>query len=118
MKADYHRYLAEVATEVAKNEAMETALAAYTEAFDLCRHGVDGKEEWALTPVDALRLGVALNFSVFYYELLGKEEEACQLASVAFDQAINELDDLSEDQYRETSQIMQLLRDNLSSWKS
>ena len=63
-------------------------------------------------------LGLALNFSVFYYEILNKPDEACKLAKKAFDDAIAELDTLSEDSYKDSTLIMQLLRDNLTLWTS
>jgi hypothetical protein len=43
---------------------------------------------------------------------------ACQLAKQAFDEAIAELDTLSEDSYKDSTLIMQLLRDNLTLWTS
>merc|ERR1712183_616836 len=71
-----------------------------------------------LQPTHPIRLGLALNFSVFYYEILNKPEEACKLAKKAFDDAIAELDQLHEDSYKDATLIMQLLRDNLTLWTS
>ena len=65
-----------------------------------------------------IRLGLALNFSVFYYEILNSPERACRLAKAAFDDAIAELDTLSEESYKDSTLIMQLLRDNLTLWTS
>jgi len=59
-----------------------------------------------------------LNFSVFYYEILNSPDKACRLAKQAFDDAIAELDNLSEDSYKDSTLIMQLLRDNLTLWTS
>jgi len=53
---------------------------------------------------------------VFYYEILNAPDRACQLAKSAFDEAIAELDSLSEESYRDSTLIMQLLRDNLTLW--
>jgi 14-3-3 protein epsilon len=61
---------------------------------------------------------LALNFSVFYYEILNSPDRACHLAKQAFDDAIAELDSLSEESYRDSTLIMQLLRDNLTLWTS
>jgi 14-3-3 protein epsilon len=71
-----------------------------------------------LTPTHPIRLGLALNFSVFYYEILNSPDRACHLAKQAFDDAIAELDALSEESYRDSTLIMQLLRDNLTLWTS
>ncbi|GJX92594.1 14-3-3-like protein GF14 iota [Tanacetum coccineum] len=64
-----------------------------------------------------IRLGLALNFLVFYYEIMNSPEKACHLAKVASDEAIAKLDTLSEESYKDTL-IMQLLRDNLTLWTS
>ena len=71
-----------------------------------------------MTPTHPTRLGLALNFSVFYYEILNSPDRACHLAKQAFDDAIAELDSLSEESYRDSTLIMQLLRDNLTLWTS
>ncbi|EXC22076.1 14-3-3-like protein GF14 iota [Morus notabilis] len=65
-----------------------------------------------------IRLGLALNFSVFYYEIMNSPERACHLAKQAFDEAIADLDTLSEESYKDSTLIMQLLRDNLTLWTS
>ncbi|KAL5997888.1 14-3-3 protein 9 [Asimina triloba] len=71
-----------------------------------------------LAPTHPIRLGLALNFSVFYYEIMNSPERACHLAKQAFDEAISELDTLNEESYKDSTLIMQLLRDNLTLWTS
>ncbi|KAK4358013.1 hypothetical protein RND71_023623 [Anisodus tanguticus] len=71
-----------------------------------------------LSSTHPIRLGLALNFSVFYYEIMNSPERACHLAKQAFDEAIAELDTLSEESYKDSTLIMQLLRDNLTLWTS
>ena len=63
-------------------------------------------------------MGLALNYSVFLYEVQEKMEDACTLAKSAFDDAIAELDTLDEESYKDSTLIMQLLRDNLTLWTS
>jgi len=110
MKGDYHRYLAEFATGTQRKEAAEQSLISYKAAQDI-----------AITELPSthpIRLSLALNFSVFYYEILNSPDRACQLAKHAFDDAIAQLDTLSEDSYKDSTLIMQLLRDNLTLWTS
>ncbi|XP_026878694.1 14-3-3 protein zeta/delta isoform X2 [Electrophorus electricus] len=110
MKGDYYRYLAEVATGEAKTNIISQSREAYQAAFDISR------EE--MQPTHPIRLGLALNFSVFYYEIQNSPVQACELAKKAFDDAIAELDQLTEDSYKDSTLIMQLLRDNLTLWTS
>lgn len=118
MKGDYYRYLAEVAAEAGRTENINDSEKAYEEAFDTSANGIDGNGKGALKPTHPIRLGLALNFSVFYYEIRNDHKKACDLAKKAFDQAIAELDTLNEDSYKDSTLIMQLLRDNLTLWTS
>lgn len=107
---DYHRYLAEFATGDKRKESADKSLEAYKAASDVA--------VTELPPTHPIRLGLALNFSVFYYEILNSPDRACHLAKQAFDDAIAELDTLSEESYKDSTLIMQLLRDNLTLWTS
>jgi len=109
MKGDYHRYLAEFTQDSARSAASENSLQAYKKALEAANN---------LMPTHPIRLGLALNFSVFYYEILNSPTEACSLAKKAFDDAIAMLDSLSEDSYKDATLILQLLRDNLTLWTS
>jgi len=110
MKGDYHRYLAEFATGDKRKDAASQAHDAYKAATDIA--------QTELAPTHPIRLGLALNFSVFFYEILNSPDRACHLAKQAFDDAIAELDTLSEESYKDSTLIMQLLRDNLTLWTS
>nr|QVG73981.1 FT1 [Tamarix hispida] len=110
MKGDYHRYLAEFKTGAERKDAAENTLLAYKSAQDIAMA--------ELASTHPIRLGLALNFSVFYYEILNSPDRACSLAKQAFDEAISELDTLGEDSYKDSTLIMQLLRDNLTLWTS
>ncbi|KAM0003354.1 putative 14-3-3 protein [Helianthus debilis subsp. tardiflorus] len=110
MKGDYYRYLAEFKTGAERKEAAENTLLGYKSAQDIALAD--------LAPTHPIRLGLALNFSVFYYEILNSPDRACSLAKQAFDEAISELDTLGEDSYKDSTLIMQLLRDNLTLWTS
>ncbi|XP_034466401.1 14-3-3 protein beta/alpha-like [Hippoglossus hippoglossus] len=110
MKGDYYRYLAEVATKEERNEIITNSKEAYEKAFEISKTDIK--------PTHPIRLGLALNFSVFYYEIMQSPQDACSLAKQAFDDAIAELDTLSEESYKDSTLIMQLLRDNLTLWNS
>ena len=57
-----------------------------------------------------------MNYSVFLYEVRAEPEEACKLASTAFEAAVAEMDNAQEGLYKDSTLIMQLLRDNLVLW--
>merc|ERR1712224_521497 len=110
MKADYYRYIAEFSEGDKKSKAASSAEAAYGEAQKVA--------EKDLAVTHPIRLGLALNFSVFQYEVLSKPDDACKMAREAFEQAIAELDNVAEESYKDSTLIMQLLRDNLTLWTS
>lgn len=110
MKGDYHRYLAEFSSGDVKQKTTDDSLKAYEKASEIATA--------QLPPTHPIRLGLALNFSVFYYEIQNSPDKACHLAKQAFDDAIAELDTLSEESYKDSTLIMQLLRDNLTLWTS
>nr|ADD38417.1 14-3-3 protein zeta [Lepeophtheirus salmonis] len=108
MEGDYYRYLAEVAQNSARQDVVNKSLEAYKKATE------HAKEH--LFTTHPIRLGLALNYSVFYYEIMRESDLACKLAKEAFDEAINDLEKLSEESYKDSTLIMQLLRDNLTLW--
>merc|ERR1712113_1107332 len=144
MKADYYRYLAEFADGDTKKEHSEEAEKAYKTATAAALNlapthpirlgersncGIVHKSQQPrpcpspcvflpILPFCTLCSGLALNYSVFLYEVQSKHTEACTLAKQAFDEAIAELDTLDEESYKDSTLIMQLLRDNLTLWTS
>ena len=67
---------------------------------------------------DPIRLGLALNFSVFHYEIRSDPKKACDLAKTAFDDAIADIENIQDTNYKDSTTIMQLMRDNLTLWTS
>lgn len=105
MKGDYHRYYAEIAHgEQQKLAALEAYKSGSSEAMS------------SLAPTNPIRLGLSLNFSVFYYEIMKEHEKGFQLARQAYEEAVSELETLDDDSYRESNLIVRLLRDNLNLW--
>jgi len=107
MLGDYWRYRAE---SIPNKQYDQNSAKYYQSAFELA--------EKHLQPTHPIRLGLALNYSVCYYEILKEPEKACDLAKSAFDLAISQLDRLEEADYKDSTLIMQLLRDNLTLWTS
>jgi len=108
MKGDYHRYISEYATGDQHKKAADGALGAYTAASQIA--------DSELKTTNPIRLGLALNFSVFHYEVLNDPAKACNLAKQAFDDAIADIEHIEEEQYKDATTIMQLIRDNLTLW--
>jgi len=106
MIGDYYRYLTEAFRD--NEEYKSHCNKYYTDAMELAKEHLE-----ATHPT---RLGLALNFSVCHYEILEQKEEACKLAKEAFDEAIEKLDSLNDSSYKDSTLIMQLLRDNLTIW--
>jgi len=107
MTGDYYRYLA----EFVKDQQYDTKAAEhYEKAMNLASE--------KLPATHPIRLGLALNYSVCFYEIINDPKKACDLAKKAFDDAISKLDQLDEASYKDSTLIMQLLRDNLSLWQN
>lgn len=110
MQGDYYRYLSEVSVGEDRKANVNKSNDAYKQATEIAKE--------KMQPTHPIRLGLALNFSVFYYEIMNEPDEACNLAKAAFDDAIAQLDQLNEESYKDSTLIMQLLRDNLTLWTS
>ena len=106
MVGDYYRYIAENAKDAKLEEVKELAKKAYDEA-----NGIN------LAACNPIKLGLALNFSVFYYEVLQDHKKACELADSALTEALDKIDDLEEDDFRDAKSIIELLKENLTLWK-
>merc|ERR1719193_139557 len=107
MSGDYYRYLSEF---MPCEENHDCAKTFYEKATEVANAG--------LPETHPTRLGLALNYSVCCYEILDKKELACEIAKKAFDSAIDKLDTLNDSSYKDSTLIMQLLRDNLTLWTS
>lgn len=108
MRGDYNRYLSEFMTDQEGNDAVDAAKEAYSEAQTLAEHN--------LADTHPLRLGLALNYSVFLYEIMNQVQDAIDLVRNTFKSAISHIDNVGEEQYKDVTLIMQLLRDNLTLW--
>jgi 14-3-3 protein epsilon len=108
LKADYHRYQAEFECGADRKEAAGNALRAYKSAAS--------EAERSVPATDPIRLGIALNQAVFYFEILKSIDRAVDVAQNAFDDGIADLSDITNDQKQKSMATLQLLRDNLTIW--
>merc|ERR1711879_1040143 len=106
MAGDYYRYIAENAKEDVLEDVKKKALKAYEDANEI-----------QLTPYNPIKLGLALNFSVFYYEVMKNHKAACELADTALQEALDKIDELEEEDFRDAKSIIELLKENLTLWK-
>ena len=70
-----------------------------------------------MNPCNPIRLGLALNFSVFHYEVMNDHKKACELGEKALSEALEKIDDVDEETFRDAKSIIELLKENLSLWK-
>jgi len=110
LKADYYRYRAEFSIGKEHDENTTRAENTYKAAFEIA--------EKELPISNSTRLGLALNYSVFYYEICNRREEACTISKNAFEGAIKILDDLERGKAKDTILIIQLLKENLILWNN
>merc|ERR1711934_432377 len=108
MIGDYYRYVAESASGETLEEVKQGALSGYEAADGLSK---------GLNACNPIRLGLALNFSVFYYEVINDHKKACELGEVALTEALEKIDDVDEETFRDVKSIIELLKENLSLWK-
>ena len=108
MIGDYYRYTAETATGDKLAEVTEQAMKYYQKATEAAA---------SLKPYNSNKLGLALNFSVFYYELKNDSSKACSIAEEALNGARDEIDNMDNEEARDALSIIELLKENLDLWK-
>ena len=108
MIGDYYRYIAENAT----GDSLEKATNGALEHYDLAQKAAE-----PLKPYNSTKLGLALNFSVFHYEVKSDTSKACSLAEEALDAAKQNTDNMDNEDARDALSIVELLKENLALWK-
>ena len=106
MVGDYYRYIAESASGDKLKEVTGKALEAYDNAVSAAE---------GLGACNPIKLGLALNFSVFHYEVMSDSAKACELAKTALTEAQAKASDNDED-YKDAHSILELLQENLALW--
>jgi 14-3-3 protein epsilon len=108
MIGDYYRYVAESAHDTTLDQVKNGALDGYNNADKFSK---------SLNACNPIRLGLALNFSVFHYEVMNDHKKACELGEAALTEALEKIDDVDEETFRDAKSIIELLKENLSLWK-
>lgn len=85
----------------------------------LCRHyyheaALVAEKYFAIA--QPLRLGVLLAYAVAAFELFRDYKTACEITKMCFDKAIVKIETLEEEDYRDSTLLLQLMRDNLQLW--
>ena len=108
---DNNRFMGEIAEGDLKKQVCNNALKAYEEAIE------KAKKLGVLNPI---RLGLYLNFSVFYYDLLNDHDKAIDIAKKVVLEVEKELPNIDEDadENRGTVSIFEKLKENLDIWVS
>jgi hypothetical protein len=113
MIGDYYRYASEASSSQASKEQRlprfkKGALEGYSKAMELCNQG--------LKPYNQVVLGLALNFSVFHYEVMGDPLKACEIAKRSLEEAFEVIDECAEEHFHEAQSILELLKENMNIW--
>ena len=112
MLADYFRYSIDFYGHNASKDYMDAvgeALANYRYAMELGRRHLE--------PTSPIFLAMVLNYTIFVYDMQNNVDEAVLVGEAAFNQAINRTHELDEVDHKESTLLLQLLRDNLQLWK-
>ncbi|EAX96544.1 14-3-3 protein [Trichomonas vaginalis G3] len=108
LTADYYRYKWEATPNSGRPDVAAKCKASYQEAAALA--------DTSLPTYHPLRLGLALNFAVFIYEILGETAEAHELASRAYQEAGSGINQLSQESKEEATHTLELLNENIHLW--
>lgn len=109
LKGDYLRYKAEISQGSLHNDIVQDCLNTYRQAYDYAKD---------LKANNPIKLGLALNYSVFYFEVLNNPVEAIKIANQAFNSGISSLESIAENQYKDATNILQLLKENITLWSN
>ena len=108
MVGDYYRYAAESASASSLDEVKNGAIEGYM-------HAQQNAE--SLNACNPIRLGLALNSSVFQYEVMNDHKKALDIGEKALTEALEKIDEVDEETFRDAKSIIELLKENLSLWK-
>ena len=108
MKGDYYRYLCEILPLSENQVYVEECEKSYKEANDLAQNF-----PW----INPIRLGLSLNFCVFYYEIKKNSSQAVKLGKEAIKGAKKQFDKIKEEEDKDTAMTLQTLKENILIWE-
>jgi len=108
IKADFCRYLTEFQTGDALAASTNSALEAYRDAYS--------HASLNLQSTNPTRLSVALNFSVFYHDIIQSTEKAYEIANESYNFARHDLNSLPDHAFTDATDIMQILKEDMMKW--
>ncbi|CAG9760787.1 unnamed protein product [Ceutorhynchus assimilis] len=110
MKADYSCYLAEIATGDEKKNIKYYPGQVYKKGYEMAVSSAK------MPPTHPLRLAIALNWSTYYYSVLGNRKKAQLLAQRVLDDATLELHKVPKNVVQKTIDVMKIIWDNIVIW--
>jgi len=112
VKADYYRYMSEISFGSDLKTYRKHSSKFYKEAFTT---------SLMLNPLNIIRLGVALNYSVFFYEVLSNTLQSIMIATSALNEALKELksydeERLQDEKLKDALDIISIIKENIQYW--
>ena len=108
LKGDYNRYIAENLEQNERKIYADNSLKSYSNALEYSKN---------LDKLNPIRLGLALNLSIFHFEILRDSKSACQILRETLDLIIDDIPKIEEEEtYKDSLDVIHLIRDNLILW--
>ncbi len=108
MKGDYCRYLCEILNPNENQNYIEECEKSYKEANDLAQNF-----PWT----NPVRLGLSLNYSVFYYDIKKNVNQAIKIGKEAIKGAKKQFDKIKEEENKDAALTLQALKENVQIWE-
>ena len=108
MKADYYRYLSEFQSLIENKNYLDESEKNYKNAIELSQN---------ISWINPTKLGLYLNYSVFYYENKKDTKKAIQIAKEAIKSAKKYSDKLKEEEDKDAEMSIQTLKENINYWE-
>ena len=108
LKADHYRYLCEISNEKELENNLNNAEKYYKEAYELANKD--------LPLINNERIGLSLNFALFYYEIKGNKKEGYNIAKNCFEETMKYFNDFEKFKAKDALILILLLKENINFW--